>query len=290
MGFLSEAEGLTARLKTLSGQLDSIAIETDEAVKVNIGKINTLTEQLALVNAELNRRNTVDQQAPKLLDHRDSLLRELAGLARIRVKEYRSGVVDVSLGPTDNQGRVVEGKEWRQVDAVLDERTLGVKIIVDPRGDYEVVSGVNSGTLGGILNFRDQILAPSMAQLDYIAQTIASQFNATHELGVDATGKLGGPLFTIDPVFKLKAEASTARLAIQWEVTDPALTKFNSIDLRYDPNVNRWTATDGVTGDSVSGTEELALNGMLIRINGRSDKIEEMRLRPLIGQPLEFGV
>jgi flagellar hook-associated protein FlgK len=287
MGFLSEAEGLTARLKTLSGQLDSIAIETDEAVKVNVGKINTLTEQLALVNAELNRRNTVDQQAPKLLDHRDSLLRELAGLARIRVKEYRSGVVDVSLGPTDNQGRIVEGNEWRQVDAVLDERTLGVKIIVDPRGDYEVVSGVNSGTLGGILNFRDQILAPSMAQLDYIAQTIASQFNATHELGVDSTGKLGGPLFTIDPVFELKAEASSARLAIQWEVTDPALTKFNSIDLRYDPNVNRWTATDVVTGESVSGTEELALNGMLIRINGRSDKIEEMRLeasnRPATG-------
>jgi hypothetical protein len=126
-----------------------------------------------------------------------------------------------------------------------------------------------------------------MAQLDYIAQTIASQFNATHELGVDVTGKLGGPLFTIDPVFELKAEASTARLAIQWEVTDPALTKFNSLDLRYDPNVNRWTATDVVSGESVSGTEELTLNGMLIRINGRSDKIEEMRLvasnRPATG-------
>lgn len=286
-GFLSGADGLAQRLRTLGGQLDTMDTETSEYVNTQLDKVNTLSKQLALVNAELNRRGQVSKQAPRLLDQRDTLLRDLAAVTKIRVREAASGAVDVSIGTTDNRGKIVDGSRARQVDAVIDRQTLGVKLVLDRVGTPEVVSGVNSGSLGGILNFRDQILSPSVSKLDFLAQTIGSQFNAVHKLGMDFQGELGGDLFTIDPVFSLNADASVADLAVRWEVTNAAETKFHSIDLTYDPGSAQWTATDQIDGRKATGLNEISINGMLIRIEGRSDKPEKLILeasnRPSLG-------
>lgn len=285
--FLSEADGLAQRLRTLGGQLDVLNTETSEALQTQIDRINTLSEQLATVNAELNRRGLLSRQAPRLLDQRDSLLRELSTVAKIRVTEAPSGAVDVSIGTTNNRGKVVEGKVARQLDAEIDPQTLGVKLILDKRSKYEVVSGVGSGALGGVLAFRDQVLDPSVRQLDFLAQTIATQFNGIHRLGMDALGRLGEDLFTIDPVFTLRTETSSADLGIRWEVTNPADTKFHSLRLQFDPDTVQWTATDLETGQSVTGVKDLKINGMQIRIDGTPIQQETVTLeasnRPAMG-------
>lgn len=285
--FLSEADGLAQRLRTLGGQLDVINTETSEALQTHLDKINTLSKQLATVNAELNRRGSLSRQAPRLLDQRDNLLKDLASVVKIRVTEAASGAVDVSVGTTNNRGKIVTGSSARALEADIDPQTLGVKLVLDKRGKSEVVSGVGNGALGGILNFRDQILNPSVNEIDFLAQTIATQFNAVHKLGMDAQGNLGGDLFTIDPVFKLRTEASTADLGIQWEVTNPAETRFHSIRLDYDPNAVQWTATDLETGNSVVGEKNLSINGMLIRVDGRPEIKQTVMLeasnRPSVG-------
>jgi len=285
--FLSNTEGLAQRFRALSGQLGVLDTETSEAVRAQLDSINTLSKQLANVNAELNRRGLLARQAPRLLDERDSLLRELSSLVKIRVVETRSGAVDVSIGTTDRRGKIVDGTRARQLDAVIDPQTLDVKLILDPRGTYEVVSGVGSGSLGGLLNFRDQILAPSVTQLDFLAQTVASQFNAVHELGMDAKGNLGGNLFTIDPVFVLRAEASTSDLAVSWDVINPAETKFHSIQLEFNPDEGTWKATDAETGNAVIGGNNLVINGLRISIDGKSEFAESILLdasnRPSMG-------
>ena len=285
--FLSNAEGLAQRLRTLGGQLGVLDTETSEAVRTQLDSINRLARQLANVNSELNRKGLLARQAPRLLDERDALLRELSSLVKIRVVESRSGAVDVSIGTTDRRGKIVEGTNARQLDSVIDPQTLDVKLILDPRGKYEVVTGVSSGSLGGLLNFRDQILAPSVAQLDFLAQTIASQFNAVHGSGMDAKGNLGGDLFTIDPVFTLRAEASTADLAVRWEVINPAETKFHSVRLEFNPDQGVWKATDVETGKSVTGGTDLIINGMRISVDGRPESAESVLLdasnRPALG-------
>jgi len=285
--FLSEADGLAQRLRTLGGQLDVLNTETAEALQTQLDKINTISKQLATVNAELNRRGLLVRQAPRLLDQRDSLLRDLATVARIRVTEAASGAVDVSIGITNNRGKIVEGKVARQLDAEIDPQTLGVKLVLDKLGNREVVSGVSSGALGGILAFRNQILDPSVRELDFLAQTIATQFNGVHRRGMDALGRLGEDLFTIDPVFTLRTETSSADLGIRWEVVSPADTKFHSIKLQFNPDSGQWTATDTETGVSATGVNDLKINGMQIRIDGLPLQQETVMLeasnRPAVG-------
>jgi len=285
--FLSEADGLAQRLRTLGGQLDTLNTETSEALQTQLDRINTLSEQIARVNGELNKRGLISRQAPRLLDQRDSLLRELASVVKIRVTEGPSGAVDISIGTTNNRGKIVEGKLARKLDADIDPQTLNAKLVLDKIGKSEVVSGVAGGALGGVLAFRGQVLDPSVRQLDFLAQTIATQFNGVHRLGMDATGKLGEDLFTIDPVFTLRSEANTADLGIRWEVINPAETKFHSLRLEFDPDAVQWTATDLETGASAKGQNDIKINGMQIRIEGRPLQQETVTLeasnRPAVG-------
>ena len=278
---------MAQRLRTLGAQLDVLNTETSESLQTQLDKVNTLSNQIATVNAELNRRGLLSRQAPRLLDQRDSLLRELASLVKIRIVESSSGSVDVSIGTTNNRGKLVEGKVARKIDAEIDPQTLNVKLVLDKLDKYEVVSGVSGGSVGGVLAFRDQILDPSIRELDFLAQTVATQFNGVHRLGMDATGKLGEDLFTIDPVFTLRAGASSADLGIRWDVFNPAETQFHSLRLEFDPDTVQWVATDLENGTSVRGTNDLKINGMQIRIEGRPLQPETVVLeasnRPSVG-------
>ena len=284
---ISGADGLAARFRFLNGQLGTLDDETAEAVRVKVANINTLADELATVNRQLDRRSKVSQQAPALLDHRDQLLRDLASLVRIRVKENVNGTVEIGLGASDNEGIIVSEDGARLIEANFDEQTLRVKLIADPLGKRETLSDVNSGVLGGLLNFREQVLAPSVQQLDALAQTINNYFNATHEVGMDANGRLGGDLFTIDPVYQLLSPTSDSPIPVQWEVIDPVATKFHDIELSFEPETALWTATDSVTGDFAQGAETMTLNGIRIRIDAQPEQRELLVLhatnRPAAG-------
>ncbi len=154
-----------------------------------------------------------------------------------------------------------------------------MKLTADPLGARETLSDVNSGVLGGLMNFREQVLAPAVQQLDSLAQTINNYFNATHEVGMDASGKLGGDLFTIDPVYQMLSPTSDTQIPVQWEVIDPAATKFHSIELTFDPDAALWTATDVVTKESAQGTETMTLNGVRIRIDAMPQDRESLILK-----------
>ena len=54
--FLRSAEGVASRFAELSGQLDLIAKETSEGLKSVAAKINTLTNQLALINQSMSTK------------------------------------------------------------------------------------------------------------------------------------------------------------------------------------------------------------------------------------------
>jgi len=285
--FLSEADGLAARFRTLSGQFEALDFETQEAVKVDVGRINSLSAQIATVNAELGRRSSLAKQPPRLLDHRDQLLRELSEVARIRVKEAANGVVDVSLGGTDRQGQIVSGRQAFQLDAVFDGQGMGVKLIIDPVGRREALSGLSAGNLGGLLHFRTQILGAAVAELDFLAQTVSKQFNATHHLNMTMSGELGGDLFTIDPVFELDDRAVRGQLSVQWDVVEPSETAFHNLEINFDHKADRWLARDVVTGLEASGVDQIRINGLQIRIEGLGEQGDRMVLdasmRPAAG-------
>jgi flagellar hook-associated protein FlgK len=214
--FLKSTEGVGSRFAELSGQLGLVADETHQALQTAADQVNTLTDQLALVNQQLVRSPTLDGQPPELMDKRDLLLRQLSEFSRIKTSFTSNGIVSVSLSSTMKQSVVVDGIKSRPIG--LDPAS-GSKfdMVVDPYGNTEPLSGASGGTIGGLHAFISQVLEPAQKGLDMMADNFVKEVNGVQTAGIDGYGNPGQALFSFNP------SASSVAGGIQVALEDPML-------------------------------------------------------------------
>lgn len=230
--FLRDAEGLAARFQQLAGQFELLDNETRQSIDTNVGQINSLTQQLGLLNKQMVKHSSVDSQPSELLDQRDRLLRELSGLISVKTKFEANGAVMVSVGDTLDQGILVDKANTRSISvepSAIDSNKL--TFVIDAYGDPETMSGISSGKIGGVMNFREQVLSPAFNSLNDLAEVMTREINAIHREGVDAEGLLGGDLFAFSADKPLQAagmqlivkDANRVAAAGQFRVIDNPL-------------------------------------------------------------------
>ena len=157
----------------MSGQLDLIGTETKQALEGAAGQFNTLTDQLALVNVQLNKAAKLENQPSELLDRRDLLLRQMSEFAGLKTTFENNGVVSVSLGATANQSVVVTGDKARPIG--VDTGNGKIDFVIDPYGKTESLASISSGTIGGLSNFITNVLEPAHKSLNFLANEIISR-------------------------------------------------------------------------------------------------------------------
>ncbi len=215
--FLNEAEGLAARFNELSGQVTRAADDSQSAIEQDVADLNSLGEQLVRVNQQLGRKLSEDAQPAALLDQRDSILRDMAAIAKLNIETNDAGQVTVKLGGAANNNLFVSPSKAYVLSATFSTTNAGnVAFTLDASGDNRLIAGPSSGTLAGAVTFRAQVLQPAMSALDTLAQTFADEVNTIHQQGLDASGNQGGELFSIDPA------ATHAANAISVALTNPA--------------------------------------------------------------------
>ena len=197
--FLTEAESLASSFQSLSGHLDDIDQESQLDINLQLSTLNNLTQQLVEVNAQLARKPSLDQQPPELLDQRDNLLRELSELVKIDVNERASGGVEVRLDSSTGTVLVNQLTSAKFTASFSENDPGAAKIFANVHGSSSETLSVTGGLLGGLINFRSQILAPAVTALDHLAVTVNAEINAIQTTGVDLNGERGTALFEIDP-------------------------------------------------------------------------------------------
>ena len=213
--FLREADGVAARFGQLSSQLDLVDLETRQSMDSSVTQINELAANLALVNKQLTKQRTQDAQPPDLMDQRDLLLKKLSSFAHLNTAFTPNGTVTVSLGATVNQDVLVQGNTAMMVQANYDPKAPDkVVLVLDPYGQPRSLSGITSGSLAGLMSFREQVLGSTRNALDGLAQTFVRETNTVHQQGIDGYGNPGQALFKIDP------KATNAAAGIQVTFTD----------------------------------------------------------------------
>ena len=246
--FVRDAQGVADRFGQLASQLDSIQEETSQALQGQVDQINSLAKQVAMVNTQLTKQRTADAQPPGLLDQRDQLLRDMSKLAHVNTKFDLNGTVTVSLGPSINQDLVVIGNKSVPIGANFNSASPEkVALVLDPYGKPLALSGPTSGSISGLMTFREQVLGSSRAALDNLATSFAAAVNEVHLGGIDGYGNPAIALFAFD------ASASSAAGGMSVAFDDPmrvsAAAQFRVIEtdtntsgsdatLVYDPSVS----------------------------------------------------
>jgi flagellar hook-associated protein 1 FlgK len=206
-GVLSAATTLASDFNSASSQIAQQTSGLDQQVTGVVGQVNALTTSIAALNLQIES-SSPNSDAGTLEDQRQQDLTQLSQYIGFdQTKTENNGL---TLTTANGALLVSEGQSFALGTSVVNGNTD----VVTASGQ-DITSAVTGGSLGGILQARDQDLPQVSSALDQLAYSIGSAVNTQNEAGVDANGKAGAAIFT------LPASASGAASTISVATSDP---------------------------------------------------------------------
>jgi flagellar hook-associated protein 1 len=189
---LSEGRTLADRFRVLDARFKEIDAGISDEVRATVDNINSLAHSIAGMNERITDRGLSAPQND-LLDQREQLVRKLAELTGVTTVEQDNGAIGVFTG----RGHpLVSGQTVAELRAVANPYDP-TRMEVGNAAGINITKTLSGGTLGGVLNFRDQVLDSAINALGRVATGLVEGFNAQHRLGMDFNGDLGTDFFSV---------------------------------------------------------------------------------------------
>ena len=179
---ISAGQALGSGFSTLSEGLTTLSNNLDASVVSLVGQVNQVADQIATLNQQIGAAHASGTSPNDLEDQRDTLIATLSQLVPVRVAWSANGETTVTTGGVD----MVAGNQVTQLVATPDPANHNYHTLSWMGGGAADVSG---GQLGAMLTLRDQTVPGYVAQLNTLAQNIASAVNGQQSAGADASGQ-----------------------------------------------------------------------------------------------------
>lgn len=169
--FISTAKSMTDYFNNMYGDLQNLQADVNDEIKIRVDHINSIAQDLATVNKQINAIEMTGTVANELRDKRDVLIDELSAIVDVEVTE--SPIYD-QLGNATSANRcivriaggqtLVDGNDYNQLECIA--RTSGEKehqTDIDGLYDIRWTSGIDfglynesmGGELRGLIQMRD---------------------------------------------------------------------------------------------------------------------------------------
>ena len=192
---ISEARSLEDRFKYLDNRFDGIRTGVKADMRNTVHSVNNLAQSIADSNEAIVKALEIGGGQPNdLLDQRDRLVLELSNKISVRSDIQDDGRMNIFIG--NGQILVIGGKASK-LDVVASEKDASEVDITFKSDTAEniITNFISGGELGGMLEFKRDILDVSQNDLGRIAIGISKTFNEQHQLGMDLKNVLGGKFF-----------------------------------------------------------------------------------------------
>ena len=293
--FLAAADFLATRMSSIAGQLDAIGSEATADIDNGVKQINSITDQLAIINTKLQRKLTEASQPAALLDKRDLLLRELSGLVKIEVKIATSGAADVRLAGGGETSSLLKGQNASVLrvahgTSVIDRSTITLELKGgQAKGQQYQLPGLQGGSVGGLLDLKNNLLHRAIEDLDHFALTLASEVNDVHRAGLDLNGNLGGDIFRVDPTVEIESQTGGSLGNLNVSVVNSEEAVSEQLTLTWDKQNNGFIVDDNAarTFFAANDVGEVDLHGVKLKNVGDLQDGEVLTLT-VVDRPAKF--
>jgi flagellar hook-associated protein 1 FlgK len=233
---ISSAQATANQFRSMDQYLTGLNGSVNDQIAGSVEQINTYAEQIASLNKQVAMlSNATGGQAPNdLLDQRDQLVNELGQLVGTRLVVQDGGQYNIFIG---NGQTLVLGDRATRLAAVASsgDPTRSVVAVVNAAGNaVQLQDGMlgGGGSLGGLLQFRSETLAPAQNSLGRMAIALADTFNAQQNLGIDLNGVLGSDFFSQASPGVLSNSKNTGNLVLTPSFSDSS--QLTTSDYRLD--------------------------------------------------------
>ncbi|GIX22686.1 MAG: flagellar hook protein FlgK [Gammaproteobacteria bacterium] len=277
---LGAAENLTARFNGLDARLRELGEALNTRLASLTGEVNRLAERIAELNQAIVQSQGRGHAPNDLLDQRDQVVLELSDLVAVSVVDEPDGTRNVFIG---NGQVLVSGSQARSLTTIPDPADPARLRVAyqTPGGTLDLTAQLRGGRIGGLLDFRGQVLEPARAELGRLAVNLAEAVNAQHRRGMDLDGALGQDLFAVAPPAAWPWSSNGGGATVGVTLLDPTALAASDYELRYDGAA--YTLTRLSDGASVSGPVPLAMDGIEVTVAGAPAAGDRFTVRPTLG-------
>lgn len=193
---------LASAFQSTRSRLDQIRQGADGQIRSAVDEVNSLSQRIAELNAQIRTTEGVGADASALRDQRGGLVNQISNLTGARSTENEDGTITLTIG----EGRaLVVGDEAFQLQA-NSAPPLGLATITLD-GQPAVFDE------GAIRGLQDAISATTaqIDSLDALAAQVAQRVNALHASGTDLDGGAGTNFFNVgNPVTAANISVNSA--------------------------------------------------------------------------------
>ena len=198
---IAAASTVASTLASGSKAVDDQWSTVRSTAATQVGQLNDAATQVADLNGRIRATLAGGGNANELLDHRDQLTQQIAGLAGGTVRTNADGTVDVLLGGNP----LVQGDTVRTVELAGGARLAdGEPVSLRWTSGSAGTVSLDGGSIGGALTLlapasggSGGALAEASAAYDRVATQLATAVNTAHAKGSTPTGATGAPFFAL---------------------------------------------------------------------------------------------
>jgi flagellar hook-associated protein 1 len=185
---VTAAQNLASAFNQTSASLTSTQTGIDQSVVQTVSQINSLTSQIAVLNAQVSGAEGTGQDAGTFIDQRNQLINQLSNLVDVSSIDAGNGSLTLT---TSSGAPLVAGGQSFQLSTQIGSN--GLQSIYSQGSD--ITSKISSGQLAGELQVRDQVIPSALSTLDTLASSLANAVNTQNQAGFDLSGAAGGNIF-----------------------------------------------------------------------------------------------
>jgi flagellar hook-associated protein 1 FlgK len=288
---LSSAESLASRFQSINGRLGEIREGLNSQVTANVTVINSYAQQIAQLNDDIAGYSSNPQIQPNdLLDKRDQLVAELNMQVKTSVVKGDNNSLTISIG--NGQPLVVGNKQYQLAvtTSATDISRLQVGIVAGPKIVPLAENAFSGGELGGLMEFRANVLDRAQNELGRVAIGLAQSFNDQHRLGQDQSDVAGGDFFTVGSPLITKNRNNNLASTTQVTAVISDVSKLTSSDYKLGFDGTNYSLTRLSDNKAIPFTPPQTVDGIDFDVSGLSAPGDNFTIRPTIAGAAGFGV
>jgi flagellar hook-associated protein 1 FlgK len=191
---LGNADAVASAINLEGAAIDSARADAVERASKFVDDLNRLASNIAELDRNIVAGVATGDDPNGLIDQRDRLATELAGLADVQVGYETDGQIRMSL----NGHNLVSDGQWRPIqlastpDPAL--APLGYERI-SVQSDSGRPLELRGGAIHGALVAANELIPDQLVSLDEVAASIVASVNALHTTGTGLDGSTGNNLF-----------------------------------------------------------------------------------------------
>jgi len=181
---VDQAFDMSNKINDFSRLITTVRNDAQQEIDSSIERVNDLLSQIAELNQQIERNANVGRTTAALEDFRDNAVKDLSEIMEVTYFERGDGVLVVQT----NRGVELAAETAETLfftstniaPASFYPSNIGGIFVGDPSDPTspDITSTALGGTLGGLIELRDEIFPKQMAQLDELAHKLALRMDA----------------------------------------------------------------------------------------------------------------